>query len=208
MKVNCGLIFFLGDRVYAGGMSGSLRRVLVTAFEPSGDVLAARLVEGLRARWPGVEVFALGGPALEAAGATLLEETTGHALMGIGLGLVSEARVLQRRKKLVRAWLREHEIDVLVPVDSPAANWSFCKMVRRDQPGAKVVHLVSPQVWAWASWRVKWLARLSDRVLCLLPFEPAWLGARGVEAVFVGHPLYEREKLERVSDLPELRGGG
>ena len=32
---------------------------------------------------------------------------------------------------------------------------------------------------------------LWDKLLCLLPFEPAWFAARGLEAVFVGHPVLE-----------------
>ncbi len=166
--------------------------MLFTAFETSGDVLAARLLTGLRERWPDVEAFALGGPKLEAAGATLLEETTQHGKMG--LGAVSEVRTLRRRVKLVRDWLEDGDkaLDVLVPVDSPAANWSFCKLVRKRRPEAKIVHLVAPQVWAWATWRIKWLRRLSDRVLCLLPFEPVVFAEHDVPAVFVGHPLFEQ----------------
>ena len=32
---------------------------------------------------------------------------------------------------------------------------------------------------------------LTDLVLCLLPFEPAWFGARGVPAEFIGHPMFD-----------------
>ena len=53
------------------------------------------------------------------------------------------------------------------------------------------MHLVAPQVWAWAQWRVGKLRRYSDMVLCLLPFEPAWFEKRGVNARFIGHPLFD-----------------
>ncbi|MEM1099269.1 MAG: hypothetical protein AAGH92_10835 [Planctomycetota bacterium] len=191
-------------------------RLLFTAFETSGDVLAARLLESIRKREPDVEAFALGGPKLEAAGATLLEETTGHAQMG--LGAVSQAAELRRRVKVVRAWLREHPIDALIPVDSPAANWHFCKAVRKiAEPGSadapKIVHLVAPQVWAWATWRVNWLKRLSDHVLCLLPFEPDYFADHGIACTFVGHPLFAPATLEpkptpaSLNDLPGTADG-
>ncbi len=197
-------IFLVSALPYLPRMPDRPRRILLTVFETSGDVLAARLVTGLRQRWPGLEAFALGGPKLEAAGATLLEETTDHAAMG--LGAVGEAKTLLRRKKLVRDWLVEHDIDALVPVDSPAANWSMCKLARRHRPDAKVVHLVAPQVWAWATWRVNWLRRLSDRVLCLLPFEPGYFAEHGVHGTFVGHPLFE--KAGEPADLSELPDDG
>ena len=184
------------------------RRVLLTAFEPSGDVLAARLVRWLRERRPGWSFAGLGGPEMAAAGVELLEETVGGAAMTVGLGVAHEAKQLLRRKALVKRWMTRSPVDLLVPVDAPAANWSFCNLVRRHAPAAKIVHLVCPQVWAWASWRVRRLRRGSDRVLCLLPFEPAWLARHGVEGVFVGHPLFEASALaprpaEAVAGLPE-----
>lgn len=164
--------------------------ILFTAFEPSGDAVAAAMIAELRRLRPGVKVWALGGPRMQAAGAELLENTTSSAAML--LGAVSQWRSHRRWVGRVRAWLGGHRIAALVAVDSPAANWSMCRLVRRRQPGARIVHLVAPQVWAWAPWRVGKLRRLTDRVLCLLPFEPAWFERRGVPAVFVGHPLFER----------------
>lgn len=162
--------------------------ILFTAFEPSGDALAAKLAAELKRREPGRAVYALGGPVLRAAGAELLEETTAHAAMG--LSVLGHMQAHKQRLRRMRAWLRDHAIAAVIPVDSPAANWSVCEVVRREQPRAKVVHLVCPQVWAWATWRVKKLRRLTDHVLCILPFEPAWLAEHGVPATFVGHPLY------------------
>ena len=77
-----------------------------------------------------------------------------------------------------------------MPTDSPAANWGVCRSVRRLQPNARIVHLAAPQLWAWGGWRIRKLRRLTDRVLCLLPFEVDWFEARGVPATFVGHPLF------------------
>lgn len=146
-------------------------------------------MEQLKRDDPSLRFVAFGGPKMQAAGAELLETTTEHAKMA--LGALSEVQNHRRRLKVLSAWLKDNDIAALVPVDSPAANWSVCKTVRKHRPGAKVVHLVCPQVWGWASWRVRRLRNLSDRVLCLLPFEPDWLGERGVEGVFVGHPVFE-----------------
>jgi lipid-A-disaccharide synthase len=91
------------------------------------------------------------------------------------------------------------------------------------QSEAAIAHLVAPQLWAWAPWRIRKLRRLTDRVLCVLPFEPAWFAARDVPAVFVGHPLFDppptlrsdedlpgdlpREGRPRVALLPGSRSG-
>ena len=122
------------------------------------------------------------------AGAEVVEQTGRDAVMGVpGLAKIQEHRRINAR---IGAWLDANPVQVHVPVDSPAANFPICKMAHKR--GIRVVHLVAPQVWAWGSWRVKKLRRLTDRVLCLLPFEEAWFEQRGVPARFVGHPLFDR----------------
>jgi lipid-A-disaccharide synthase len=125
---------------------------------------------------------------MQAAGATMLQLTTSHAAMGAGV--LKHAWTHRQWLKQLRSWLAAHPIDALVPTDSPAANWSICATVRKQQPNAKIVHLVAPQLWAWASWRIRRMRRLSDHVLCLLPFEPDWFSVRGVPGTFVGHPVF------------------
>lgn len=165
--------------------------ILFTAFEPSGDEHAAAVIAELRTMLPHVSIAAFGGPRMAEAGATLIESTTDRPAMLAGsLSKVRQQLALRRRFTL---WLDEHPVAVHVPTDSPAANWWFCKAVKQrwGGQGAKVAHFVAPQVWAWASWRISRLRKWSDMVLCILPFEPDWFTARGVEARFVGHPLFD-----------------
>jgi len=183
------------------------RSILFTGFEPSGDDHAAAVIAELRARHPDLVMHAWGGPKMGAAGATIVEETGHDAVMGVpGLKKIAEHRRINQR---IAAWLDANPTGLHVPVDSPAANFPVCKLAK--ERGAKVVHLVAPQVWAWGSWRVNKLRRLTDHVLCLLPFEEAWFRRRGVEATFVGHPLFDApldlDALDRASgDLPQGEG--
>jgi lipid-A-disaccharide synthase len=163
--------------------------LLFSSFEPSGDALAGDTIAALLRHEPDLKVYALGGPKMQAAGAELLEHTTQHSSMF--LETLVQAWSHRRRLGRLRKWLQQHPIRGLVAVDSPAANWSICKAVRSTQPTTKIVHLVAPQLWAWAPWRIRRLRRLTDHVLCLLPFEQQWLAARGVTASFVGHPAYD-----------------
>jgi len=166
------------------------RTIFFAAFEPSGDLLAARLIGELKQRDPSLRFTGYGGPKMQAAGAELIQQTTEHAV-AMGHGFLGEVKTHLKRCGAFSDWLKNNDLAAFIPVDSPAANWALCKRVRRHQPGAKVVHLVCPQVWSWAQWRVHRLRRLSDRVLCLLPFEPGWLEERGVPGTFVGHPVFE-----------------
>jgi len=166
------------------------RTIFFAAFEPSGDVLAARLIRELKQRDASLRFTGFGGPKMQAEGAELIEVTTEHAV-AMGDGFLGEVKTHLKRCRVVSEYLKTNDLAAFVPVDSPAANWALCKRVKKHRPGAKVVHLVCPQVWSWAQWRVRRLRNLSDLVLCLLPFEPGWLDEHGVSGVFVGHPVFE-----------------
>ncbi|MFG0286253.1 MAG: lipid-A-disaccharide synthase [Phycisphaerales bacterium JB039] len=179
--------------------------ILFTGFEPSGDDHASAVIREIRRIAPHVRMYAWGGPRMEQAGAEIVERTGRDAVMGLpGLAKIREHRAINRR---VGLWLDERTPTVHVPVDSPAANFPICSMAK--QRGVKVVHLVAPQIWAWGSWRIRKLRRLTDMALCLLPFEEGWFTTRGVPARFVGHPLFDEpldlDALDR--EAAELPGG-
>jgi len=163
--------------------------ILFTAFEPSGDDHASVVIAELLARHPDLTIYAWGGERMKAAGATIVEHTGQDAVMGVpGLAKIREHQKINQR---VGEWLEQHpEVKLHVPVDSPAANFPICKIARGL--GRRVVHLVAPQVWAWGTWRIGKLRRVTDLVLCVLPFEEQWFTARNVAARFIGHPLFER----------------
>ena len=169
--------------------------MLFTAFEPSGDDHAAAVIAELRRREASLPIYAWGGPKMERAGAALVGRTGGNAVMGLpGPRKVAEHLAIKRD---IRRWLDERLAAVHVPVDSPAANFPVCALTRRA--GMRIIHLVAPQMWAWGEWRTRKLRRLTDKVLCLLPFEHDWFQQRGIAARFIGHPLFD-EPL----DLPTL----
>ncbi|MDA1007711.1 MAG: hypothetical protein O2800_01720 [Planctomycetota bacterium] len=169
-------------------MSNARAGILFTAFEPSGDVVAASAIAALRRIAPEVPVFAFGGPRMEAAGATLLEPTATDGSMALAAWKkIPELRRAQKRMREVIATLR---IGVHVPVDSSSANFPLCRIAREHS--LRIVHLVAPQLWASRPWRAKTLQKLTDQVLCVLPFEPAWFRERGIPAVFIGHPCVNR----------------
>ena len=162
--------------------------MLFTAFEPSGDDHAAAVITRLRELYPKLRIYAWGGRKMQAAGAEVVQFTGDDAVMGMpGLAKIREH---QRINSEIEQWLRDHRVSVHVPVDSPAANFPVCKLTKAA--GARVVHLVAPQLWAWAPWRIRKLRRLTDHVMCVLPFEQEWFRARGVDATFIGHPLFDK----------------
>ncbi len=164
------------------------RTVLFTAFEPSGDAHAAPVIQALRVLDPTLRIAAWGGPRMRAAGAEMIGITAEDGTMG--LAGIKKIGLVRRVRREVADWSLVNRVVLHVPVDSPAANFPVVKVLRPR--GIRTVHLVAPQLWAWGGWRIKKLRRLTDLVLCLLPFEEAWFRERGVQAAFIGHPVINR----------------
>lgn len=173
--------------------------LLFTAFEPSGDDHASAVIAELRRRHPDLRIYAWGGPRMKEAGATIIESTGDDAVMGMpGLKKIREhGRINERVAEWMRANMAGAPGAVHIPVDSPAANFPLCKIAKRE--GIRVVHLVAPQIWAWGRWRIHKLRRLTDLVLCLLPFEERFFLQRGVQARFIGHPLFDPHRNGRAT---------
>jgi lipid-A-disaccharide synthase len=169
-------------------MSAARKVVLFTAQEPSGDAHAAPVIAQLRAAYPDIEPVAWGGPKMAEAGATMLGRTADDGVMGLA-GISKVAEVKRLHDEIV-AWARANPVAVHMPVDSPSANYPLCARLR--PLGARIVNLVAPQLWAWAPWRIGKVRRLSDVMLCLLPFEEEWFRSRGVTAKYVGHPVLSK----------------
>jgi lipid-A-disaccharide synthase len=163
-------------------------RLFVSAGEPSGDLHGASLLGALRRRDPGLELHGFGGDRMAQAGCRIhypLTELAGVGILRILSSLPRAPGILQLADRL----FREMRPDALVLIDFPAFHWWLAKCAKKH--GIPVVWFVPPQLWAWASWRVKWMRRLADHVLCTLPFEEEWYRQRGVEARYIGHPYFD-----------------
>ncbi|HYY59724.1 MAG TPA: lipid-A-disaccharide synthase [Pyrinomonadaceae bacterium] len=187
-------------------------RLMIVAGEPSGDAHAAALARALRERAPhaAFELYGSTGPAMRAAGVESIVRSDELAIMGI----VEVARVLPRFwhafTALKRAALARRP-EAVVLVDWPEFNLRLARSLHRR--GLRIIYYISPQLWAWRSYRVRSIRRDVDLLLGILPFEPSWYEQRGVKHVeFVGHPLtgevhprYGRAEFCRRNRLDEAR---
>ncbi|MGD9022028.1 MAG: lipid-A-disaccharide synthase [Lysobacterales bacterium] len=161
-------------------------KVALVAGEASGDQLGAALMHALRAVRPDVSFVGIGGAQMQAAGMEAWWDTGELSVMGLFEVMGHITRLLALRRQLVKRLL-DADPDIFVGIDAPDFNLAVeRKLKERSIP---VVHYVSPTVWAWRSGRVKTIARSTDRVLCLFPFEPAYYEQQNVLANYTGHPL-------------------
>lgn len=181
---------------------------MIVAGEPSGDAHAADLVRALRATDPDAEWNFLGatGPLLRAAGVQTVVRSDDLAIMGLWEVGRELARFWRAFKSLKQAAV-QNKPDAVVLVDWPEFNLRLARTLHRN--GIKVIYYISPQLWAWRSYRKHSVRRNVDLVLSILPFEKEWYSIRGIDHVdFVGHPLagevkaaYGRGEFCRLMDL-------
>ena len=162
---------------------------MIVAGEPSGDAHAAALVDALRAVEPEakLEIFGATGPLMRAAGVESIVRSDDLAI----LGLLEIGRALPkfwRAYKLLKRAAIENKPAAVVLVDWPDFNLKLARALHRR--GLKVIYYISPQLWAWRSYRARSIERDVDLLLSILPFEQEWYADRGIDQVeFVGHPL-------------------
>ncbi|HZR20482.1 MAG TPA: lipid-A-disaccharide synthase [Verrucomicrobiae bacterium] len=192
---------------------------MVIAGETSGDMLAAELVQALRAElacrpatvtwdYQPLETsleprfFGAGGPQMAAAGVDLALDLTAHAVTGFSDVLKNYAK-FRRLFKQLHGLALEREPDAIICVDFSGFNRRFAhaikQYVRSRQDwfhdwNPKIVQYVSPQVWASRESRAYQVAEDFDLLLSIVPFEPEWYAARvpKLRVEFIGHPMVDR----------------
>lgn len=163
-------------------------RIFVSAGEPSGDLHAAAVVRALARRWPGAVIEGFGGPAMAAAGATLVASMDDYTVMGFAevlTKLPAHLRLLGR----LGARFRRAPYDLVLPVDYPGFHLRLAGAAHRA--GSRVLYYIPPQLWAWRPGRARRLRAVTDRLATILPFEGAFYASLGLETTYVGHPLVD-----------------
>jgi lipid-A-disaccharide synthase len=164
------------------------RSVLILTGESSGDRAAGPLAAALKRRAPDLEVLAVGGESLRAAGAEILQDIDELGAMGF-LEVLRQVPRLHHLEGRLRRLLERSPPSVVVPVDYPGFNLRIARLARAR--GVPVVYYIGPQVWAWGAGRVPKIAASVDRMLVVFPFELEIYRDAGVRVDYPGHPLLD-----------------
>ncbi|MGJ8528257.1 lipid-A-disaccharide synthase [Maritalea sp.] len=161
-------------------------RLFVVAGESSGDQLGADLVTRLRLKTE-IELFGVGGPALEEVGIKSLFSMSDLAVMGWRDVYMRLPKLLWRLKQTADAIIAQRP-DIVVLIDSQEFSNRIAARVRKALPDIKIILYVAPSVWAWKPERAKEIEPLYNELLGVLPFEPAVFKQLGGPVChYVGH---------------------
>ena len=186
--------------------------LMIVAGEASGDAHAASLARALQTAVPEkqIDFFGSTGAQMRAAGVDSIVNADELAILGlweIGQALPKFWRAFGELKRAAI----DRKPDAVILVDWPDFNLRLARWLHRR--GIRVIYYISPQLWAWRSYRAHSVQRDVDLLLSILPFEKDWYAARGMTQVeYVGHPLtgavrarYDRAEFCRRHDLDPAR---
>ncbi len=177
-------------------------RLFISTGEVSGDLQGSLLVTALlqQAEERGIEldIVALGGDRMAAAGAKLLGHTSTIGSIGVieSLGYVLPTWKMQQQTK---KFLRENPPDAAILIDYMGSNVPFGQYLRRTSPSLPIFYYIAPQEWVWSanSKSTSQIIEFTDEILAIFPGEAEYYQDKGATVTWVGHPL-----LDRLADVP------
>lgn len=165
-----------------------MSRILIVTGEASGDLHGANLAAAIRMLRPEAHVLGVGGPKMKAAGVELIPSIKRVDMIGMSYGIAHLRAGIQNLFTLAR-FLSRTPLDAVVFIDNPGINLRLARVAK--WAGQRVIYYITPQVWAWASFRIRLIRRRVDHAVVILPFEEELYRRAGVPCTFVGHPLLD-----------------
>lgn len=163
-------------------------RYYLISGERSGDLHASNLIKSLQKLDAQAQFRGMGGDYSKEAGMELSVHYQEVAVMGFVEVLLGFRKVLKYLSK-VQKDLLAYRPDVLILVDYGGFNMKMAAFAKKND--IQVHYYIPPKVWAWNQKRALKIKALTDRVYCILPFEPAFFEKFGVDAHYVGNPLLD-----------------
>ncbi len=158
--------------------------------ENSGDALAAPLITALKEKHgDDTRCFGVGGPLMKEAGFEELLPMDQISVIGIWEVLPKIPRLI-KLNKFIAEEIEKQQPDAVITVDFPDFNFILAKALKKNGIfKGKIIHYVSPSVWAWRPARASNIAPYLDGMMCLFDMEVELYTRNGLKAAHVGHPI-------------------
>jgi lipid-A-disaccharide synthase len=162
--------------------------IAMVAGETSGDLLAGRLLCGLRPRLPDARLHGIGGPRMAEFGFQSDYPMEKLAVRGL-FEVLAHYREIKGIQDRLKAQLLQERPAVFIGVDAPDFNLALETSLK--EAGIPTMHFIGPSIWAWRGGRIRKIARAVSHMLVVFPFEAQIYRDAGIAVTYVGHPLAE-----------------
>jgi lipid-A-disaccharide synthase len=164
-------------------------KILIVTGEVSGDRHGARLATELKAISPDLAIYAVGGEALTATGATMVADISHLST----IGMIEPIRFLPKllgTLKRIKAFMAQEKPDLVIPIDCQGFNMLVLKAARKMCIPS--TYYIAPQEWQWGTESGgRKVLELADHVIAIFQKEADFYRRLGGDVSFVGHPLID-----------------
>ena len=181
-----------------------MKKIFILTGEASGDKLAYKVISNLKKINPDIEYLSVGGENLKNLGIKSIFNLNEITYLGFTSVLFNIIKINKKINDSTKAIIKFNP-DILFTVDSPDFTLRVAKRVKKINSKIKTIHYVAPQVWIWREGRVKKIKKFIDHIFLLFSFEKKYFDKEQVSCEFVGHPLLEDKKNEKI-DIDQIIG--
>ncbi|MFH0898684.1 MAG: lipid-A-disaccharide synthase [bacterium] len=178
-----------------------MKKIFIVAGELSGDRVGAWYVK--KFLHEDVSIEAVGGDFLQKAGVNIFHRFEDLNVTGV-VEVVKKLPFIFKFLKRLATYIVDNAFDEVILVDFPGFNLMLAKKLKAMVPSLVITYLSPPQLWCWGAWRAKKLKRYCNQLIVLYPFEVQWYASRGINAYWMGSPVYDSmENFFSDADLPK-----
>jgi len=174
-------------------------KILISTGEVSGDLQGSMLIKSLvkeaKERSIDLEIYALGGERMEAAGAILISKTVAIGAIGFWEAIPFVFPTIKAQAK-VHKFLAGNLLDGVILIDYMGPNIRLGNKLKKYSPQVPIAYYIAPQEWAWrlGDGGTTDLINFSDKILAIFEAESDFYSLKGGNVDWVGHPLLDEYK--------------
>ena len=162
-------------------------KYFIIAGEASGDLHGSNLMKTLKAKDLQAKFIGLGGDKMRAEGCEIKVDYRDMAYMGV-IAVIANLHKVTRNLKTARQSLLQEKPDVLILIDYPSFNLQIAQFCHKQLPNTRIIYYIPPKIWAWKEWRIHKIAKYTDKILGIFPFESTFYAKYGYTCTYVGNP--------------------
>ncbi len=170
-----------------------MKSILIIAGEVSGDMHGASLIREMKKLKPDLVFYGIGGEMMKEEGVELFYDIKQMSLFGV-TEIVRHIPFVYKVINRLISIVKERNPEIVILIDYPGFNIRLGKRLKKL--GKKIYYYISPQVWAWGKSRIKKIAKITNKMAVILPFEEEIYREAGIDVSFIGHPLLDITKTD------------